>query len=130
MAFTHGSNADVSVDGTNISAYVDSISFSRSVDTAEVTAFGNDDKAFIAGLEDGSFSISGPYDPTLDGVMAGCFDAATVTVFFGPSGSGSGAIKYSASAFITDYTPDMGVSNRVQWSASFQKSGDLTYGTY
>lgn len=130
MAFSHGSKSDISVDGTNISAYVDSVTHDRTVDTAETSTFGLDDKTFIAGLEDGSFSISGHWDPTQDANAAGCFDGSTVTVFYGPAGSGSGAIKYTATCLITNHSITSSVSDRVNWSTTFQRSGALTYGTY
>ena len=130
MAFVHGSNSDIVVDTTNISQYVDSVTHDRSVDTAETSAFGNDDKTFIAGLEDGSFSISGHWDTTEDAALDGTFDGALVSLTYGPGGSAGGAIAYTCSALITSYSITSSVSDRVNWTASLQRSGALTRGTY
>jgi len=130
MAFVHGSNSDINVDSTNISQYTDSVTHDRSVDTAETSAFGDDDKTFIAGLEDGSFSLGGHWDTTADAALDGLFDGATVTILYGPAGSGSGAIKYSCSALVTNYSITSGVADRVNWSVSLQRTGALTRGTY
>lgn len=130
MAFVHGSNSDIVVDTTNLSQYVDSVSHDRSVDTAETSTFGLDDKTFIAGLEDGSFSLSGHWDTTGDAAVDGCFDGALVALTYGPAGSGSGAIAYTCNALITNYSITSSVSDRVNWTVSLQRSGALTRGTY
>lgn len=130
MAFVHGSNSDISVDGTNLSQYVDSVTHDRSVDTAETSAFGDDDKTFIAGLEDGSFSLNGHWDATADAALHGTFDGATVTIIYGPAGSAGGAVEYTATCLVTGYNITSSVADRVNWSASFQRTGALAYGTY
>lgn len=128
--FVHGSNSDIVVDTSNISDKVDSVTHDRSVDTAETSAFGNDDKTFLAGLEDGGFSLAGHWDTTGDGVIDGCFDGALVNLTYGPGGSAGGAIKYTCAALITNYSTSSSVADRVNWSVSLQRSGALTRGTY
>lgn len=130
MAFSHGSNSDISVDAANISVYTDGVTHDRSVDTAETSAFGNDDKTFIAGLEDGSFSINGHWDPTADATLDGVFDGAVVAIIYGPAGSASSAVKYTCNALVTNYSITSSVSDRVNWSVSLQRTGALTRGTY
>jgi hypothetical protein len=130
MPFIHGSNSDIVVDSTNLSQYVDSVTHDRTVDTAETSAFGVDDKTFIAGLEDGSFSISGHWDATADAAVDGCFDGAVVALTYGPAGSAGGAISYECNALITNYAITSSVSDRVNWTVSLQRTGALTRGTY
>jgi hypothetical protein len=130
MAFVHGSNSDIVVDATNLSQYVDSVTHDRTVDTAETSAFGVDDKTFIAGLEDGSFSLSGHWDSTADAAVDGAFDGAVVALTYGPAGSAGGAIKYTCNALITNYAITSSVSDRVTWTVSLQRTGALTRGTY
>ena len=120
----------MSVDGTNVSQYVDSVSHVQNQATATVTAFGDNDEAMIAGLKSGSFGLSGHWDATQDGVLQGVFDGSSVTLFYGPAGSTAGSIKYTATCFVDGYTIDSSVSDRVTWSANFTRSGALTYGTY
>ena len=128
--FVHGKDSDIVVDSTNLSQYVDSVTADRTVDTAETTTFGNDDKTFIAGLEDGSLALNGHWDTTGDATVSGCFDGALVAVTYGPAGSGSGAIAYTCNALITNYSITSTVSDRVNWTASLQRSGALTRATY
>lgn len=130
MAFVHGSNSDINVDAVNISQYTDSVTHDRSVDTAETSAFGDDDKTFIAGLEDGSFSLGGHWDTTEDSALDATFDGAVVAIIYGPGGSASSASKYTCNALVTNYSTTSSVSDRVNWSASFQRTGALTLGSY
>lgn len=130
MAFVHGSDSSISVDGQVISTYVDSVTHNRMVDTAETTAFSNNDKAFIAGLMDGSFDLSGHWDSTADATLAGCFDGSTVVVIYGPAGSTSGLVRYTANCLITNYAITSSVSDRVNWTVSLQRSGALTRDTF
>jgi hypothetical protein len=130
MAFVHGKNSYISVDGSNLSAYTDNVQRGHSLDTAEVTAFGDDDKEFIAGLMDGSLSLSGHFDATADSALHGCFDGAVVSVIYGPAGNGSGAVRYTANFLITDYSVTSGVGDRVNWSVSLQRSGAYTRDTF
>lgn len=68
--FVHGKGAKVLANGYDVSAYFKTASSKSSVDTAEVTAFGNTSKAYIPGVEDGTFSVDGYYDASLTGIDA------------------------------------------------------------
>ena len=95
MAFKSSSNSFFSVDGTDISAFVDSLSLSRDVNTLETTNFGSSGNAsFIAGIEGLSITGSGSYDSTGDGVMAGTFDGSSVAWDYRPDNTSS-AVKYT-----------------------------------
>lgn len=130
MATPHGSNSAISVDGTDISVYTDSVTNGRTQETSDVTAFSHDDRVFIAGLKSGTFSLSGHWDTTADTTITGCFDGSTVAIIYGPAGTTAGNVKYTANCLITDYSVDSPVGDKVSWSASFQRSGALTDGTY
>ena len=98
MAFKSGKNSYFSVDGTDISAYTDSLSLSRDVNTLEVTNFGSSGNAqFLAGIEGLTISGSGSWDATGDGVMAGLFDGSVVAFDYRPDNTGS-APKYTGNA--------------------------------
>lgn len=130
MAFVHGSNSAISVDGTALTAYVDSVTHDRTMETAETTAFSNDDKTFIAGLYDGSFSLTGHWDSTADSTLHGTFDGATISIIYGPAGSTTGLVRYTATCLVTSYNITSQVGDRVNWSASFQRTGALTRDVY
>ena len=129
MAFQPGRNGYLSIDGTDISSYTDSKSLDRVRDTLETTAFGDTDRAYISGLRGYSISMSGPWDPTGDGVLDGADDGATVAFVFGPEGNTTGDIQYSGSALISNYNISTSVDGRVEWSATFQPTGTVTRAT-
>ena len=130
MAFVHGKGTAFSVDGNDISSYTDSVSLDKSIDTAETTAFGDDDRTYIAGLRGQTFSASGHWDSTFDGYAAGMDDGAVVAWEYGPEGGTTGDVKYSGNALIASYNQSSGVGDKASWSASFQVTGSVTRGTY
>lgn len=129
MAFQPGRNGYLSVDATDISGYCDQKSLDRTRDTLETTTFGNDDRAYIAGLRGYSIPIGGPWDPTLDGVIHGADDGATVAFVFGPEGNASGDVQYSGNALFANYQISQDVAGRVSWSATFTPTGSVTRAT-
>ena len=130
MAAVHGSDSYVSIDADDVSVYLDTASLQKMVDTAETTAFGDDDKEFIAGLRDTTLNIGGHWDATQDGFVADWDDGAVVSCIVGPAGSTTGLISYTFNALITNYTVDMPVAGRVGFSASLQRTGATTRGTF
>lgn len=134
MAFVHGKTADFRIDdsgGTlrDISAFCDSVDFPETADTAEVTTFGNTSKAYLGGLKDSTISISGSWDATADGYLAGIV-GATGSFQFGPAGTTGGNIKYTGECVCTSYTVSAPVGDKVSFSAEFQVTGNVTRGTY
>jgi hypothetical protein len=95
---------------------------------SEVTAFGDGGTKSLPGLANVSFSIAGHYDATattgiatvLNGLRA---TTATSTFNYGPAGSASGSIKMTGECWMTEYTIDASVSDRVPIAASFQVDG-------
>lgn len=130
MAATHGKETYVSIDGDVVGPYLDQASLQKMVETAEVTAFGDDDKEFIAGLRDSTLNISGHWDSAQDAFLADWDDGAVVACIVGPAGSGAGAVEYTFNAILTNYTIDAPVAGRVSWSASLQRSGATVRGTF
>jgi len=130
MAAVHGSNSYVSIDADVVGVYLDTASLDKMVETAETTAFADDDKEFIAGLRDSTLSIGGHWDATGDGFVADWDDGAVVECIVGPAGNAGASVKYTFNALITNYTIDMPVGGRVGFSASLQRTGATTRGTF
>lgn len=134
--FTHGSKAVFKLDDsagtlTDISAYITSVSVSRNADTVEVTALGDTDKEYIAGLKDATISIEGIFDPTVDAIFDAALGAsATKSWEYGPQGSAVGSVKYTSECICTSYEPETGVDGAGTFSAELQISGAVTRGTY
>jgi len=131
--FTHGKSAAFKIDdsgGTlrDISNVLTDVSVSKTADVAEVSAFSNSSKAYVAGLKDATITISGSFDATVDGYLKAIVGASGSFEFF-PIGNSSGLPKASGEAICTSYdrTPDVG--GAVTFTASFQVSGDVTEAT-
>tara|TARA_Y100000996_G_C21971774_1_gene416737 strand:+ start:67 stop:474 length:408 start_codon:yes stop_codon:yes gene_type:complete len=131
--FTHGKSAAFKLDdsgGTlrDISNVLTDVSVSRTADVAEVSAFSNSSKAYVAGLKDANITISGSFDATVDGYLKGILGVEVDFEFY-PIGTTSGNPKASGKVIMTSYdrTPDVG--GAVSFSAAFQVSGDVTEGT-
>ena len=131
--FTHGKSAAFKIDdsgGTlrDISNVLTDVAVSRSADVAEVSAFSNSSKAYVAGLKDATITISGSFDATVDGYLSGILGVEGSFEFY-PIGTTGGNPKASGEAICTSYdrTPDVG--GAVTFTAAFQVSGDVTEGT-
>ena len=128
--FTHGKDAAFKIDdsgGTlrDISNVLTDVAVSRTADVAEVSAFSNSSKAYVAGLKDATITVSGSFDATVDGYLSGILGSEGSFEFY-PIGTTSGNPKSSGECILTSYdrTPDVG--GAVSFTASFQVSGDVT----
>ena len=65
--FRHGKNSRLIVSTIDASSLFNEMTMTHSVDTAETTVFTNDDRTYIAGQRDGTFSASGFLDATTAG---------------------------------------------------------------
>ena len=136
MAFGHGKSAVFKLDdsgGTlrDLSSYINEASMPRDIETAETTAFGSSAKSYITGLTDATISISGMFDATADGYLAGVVgQAATLSFEYGPLGSTASMIKYSGECILTSYELSSPVGDVVTFSADLQVTGAITRGTW
>jgi hypothetical protein len=64
MAFIHGKDTFVSINGVNLSAYSNKTEFKRTRDSHDVTTFGNNVHIYQGGLGDGTATLEGIYDNT------------------------------------------------------------------
>ena len=134
--FRHGKSTSLKVDNsggslTDISNTLTDVSFPRSVDTAETSAFGDSAKTYIVGLSDATVSVSGNYDATVDAHLAGVLgQAATLSFEYGPEGSTSTFVKYTGECILTSYEKSGAIGDVVTYSAEFQVTGAVTRGTY
>ena len=105
--FTHGKNAAFKIDdsgGTlrDISNVLTDVAVSRTADVAEVSAFSNSSKAYVAGLKDATITISGSFDATVDGYLSGILGVEGSFEFY-PIGTTGGNPKASGEAICTSY---------------------------
>lgn len=133
--FVHGKSTNFTLDDTagsvrDISNTVTSVDFPETLDTAETTAFGSSAKSYIVGLTDATISVSGIWDATVDGYIAGGAEPASRSFVFGPAGSTAGNVKYSGEAIVTSYSISNPVGDVVTYSLDLQVTGAITRGTY
>jgi len=139
--FKHGKNAFFALDGTaaslvNISDTLNEISMPREIETAETTAFGNNDKTYITGLGDATVSLSGMFDATVDTMIAGNIanlksgSVSSLTFEYGPAGSASPQPKFTGEALVTSYEVSSPVGDVVTFSLELQVTGGVTGSTF
>lgn len=129
MAFVHGKDSYFKVASTDLSAYLNSISVSRSADTAETTTFSSGTKTFIAGLKDATITLSGMFDATVYSTIAGWLGTSQ-TWEYGPAGNGNGKVKVSGSGIVTAVEMASAVGEAVTANITVQVSGAVTDGTF
>lgn len=133
MAFSHGKNAifklhDGSSSLVDLSSYLNNIDMAANADTHETTTFGKDDKTYIPGLRDGTFSLAGNFDPTADALLFGA--RGTIRAFeYYPDGDSAGKVKYSGDVIVTEYSGSSPVGDLNTVSVSLQVTGGITRAT-
>lgn len=109
----------------------------RDKDLIDITAMGDDDRAFIEGLRNATISISGVWDPTAtngpDAALNTIFTSTTtVSWIFNPTGVttfAAGSPGYTASVWCRSYSIDTPYEDAVAWSAELQVDGAITRDT-
>lgn len=136
MATANSKNSKLSINGTDLSAYVDSVDgLPPDYETDDVTTFGVAGHKYATTLTNGTFTFGGPYDDTAstgpDAVLAAAYAAgAAVAFIYGPAGSASGARRFTGSCIITQYKPTAAVGGVVRYTATAQVTGAVTTDTY
>jgi hypothetical protein len=130
MAFLHGKSTIVLHNEFNLSQYFNDASTSRSVETAETTAFGNSAKTYIVGLQDGTISLSGMFDGAANAIDAEMTDIIGVEnggiITIAVSGSlAVGERVISALGELTSYEVSAPVGDVVAANAEFQVDGGV-----
>ena len=140
MAFVHGKKSLFKIDNsagtpTDISAYCEEVSLSRSIETAETTTFGNDAKTYITGLSDATISLSGKFDSAagaVDATLSGILGSASTVSWAYRANSGSVSStnpEYQGEGILTSYEITGSVGDAVTFSAEVQATGAITRAT-
>jgi len=129
MARKHGRNTNINIDGNDMSTYIDASDFNVSVDSHDVTAYGDDNRQYIDGLIDATFTCSGHYDDDAGGpdtILRPLLGAGAITIIRQPEGTGTGLAQQSFSAIPTAYDESNPVDGQVTFSADYQVTGAIT----
>jgi len=129
MPFVHGKDSYFKVASTDLSPYLNSISVSRTADTAETSAFSSSSKTYVAGLKDASITLSGMFDATVHTTVQGWLGTSQ-TFEYGPAGSAAGRVKVSGSALVTSVEMASAVGAVVTLNINLQVTGTVTDGTF
>ena len=136
MAFVHGKSSVFKLDIasgslTDISSFVNNVDFPETADVAETSVLGASNKTYIVGLKDATISLSGLFDATVDAILGAVVgQTATLSYEYSPEGTGSGKVKYTGEAILTNYALSSPVGDVVAYSADLQCSGAVTRGTH
>lgn len=128
MAKKHGKNTVFTVDANDFTGYFNSSDFNRSGSADETTSYGEDDRTYIGGLRNATFSASGFYDDTATAPPDILIPAigTSVDVVRQIEGVGSGLPNETFSGIVTDYNESAPVDGVVTLSMTIQCSGAIT----
>lgn len=141
MSFVHGKDIDFQLDdsaGTlrTIKIYLDKVSgLPGGRALSEVTSFGDGGTKSIPSLQNVTFQVAGSFDSTATTgvytVLSGLRTAtATSSFVYGPEGTTTGKPKFTGECWMTEFTVDASVKDKVPIAATFQVDGTVTIGVY
>lgn len=135
VAPRHGKGSQLAIDSTagslvNFSSGVTDASLSRSLDTAEITSYQDNDRTYLPGLRGATLSFSGNFSSThaevFDGLI-GRNSTSTVSFEFSPDGStAAGRHLLKGEAFVTSVEYSAPVDDKVTMSGELLISGAVT----
>lgn len=138
--FRHGRAAVLKIDDSgatlrDLSNQLRDITFPRSVDLAETSAFGTFDKTYVVGMRGSAINASGMFsagvateiDPVLSGVLG---QEASISFEYGPEGSTAGRVKYLGECFLVNYEISSPYNDMVSVSCDFTITGAVTRTTW
>lgn len=125
MAFTHGKDTYVSLNGSNLSAYTNNTDIPREADTHDVTTYGKGSKVYKGGLKDGTVTLQGVYDTTAVTGPSAVIEpllGTNVQFVFRPEGTGSGKPQRAGECVVKGFTESSPVADMVKWTCELQLS--------
>jgi hypothetical protein len=138
---THGKRSSFKMDNasgtlTDLTSIGKDATFSRSTDTADASVFGTQDKEYVAGMSDATFSMKGLFTTAQDALITAAYDAQnagtvggsgdTLTVEYAPEGTAVGKPTYTQETIITSIEVTGSVGDLVGLSINFQRTGAST----
>lgn len=128
MAFKHGKDTEISLDGDDLSEFCNTSQLDQEADEHDTTTYGRDDYVFQGGLKKGAFSMGGVYDDSATGPKAIIepLIGTVVVLVRKPEGSGAGKPAETVNVLVKKYTETNPVADMITWSCDMTKSGALT----
>ncbi|CAB4176409.1 hypothetical protein UFOVP978_30 [uncultured Caudovirales phage] len=133
MAFVHGKNARVLLNGADASYWLRSVQWNQQSDVAETTAFGTTAKTYLSGMSGFTMGMGGMFEDTattgFDAVVSPLLGSGTLNnVAMAPNGFTIGRPAWAVSGAITSYDVQGGVGDIVQASVNVQGSDRVSRG--
>jgi hypothetical protein len=129
MSFVHGKNTFISLNGVDLSTFVNKSDLDRGADEHDVTTYGKSAHVVAGGLLNGKASMEGIYDNT-----AGTGPRAVIRPLIGtvvalirrPEGTGTGKPQDSVSVHVKSYKETNPVADMVTWACELTLSDTVT----
>ncbi len=132
MADQHGKSTKVLIDQFDVSSYLNQATAASERELAEVTAFGDDDKAYLAGIGSGRVTLGGFWDPAAnasDSIFNTALSGDQLVVSASPQGASAvGQRAVLVHARQTDYGISVSTSEAVQLTSDGMGDGAFRRG--
>lgn len=127
MTKVHGKTTVVTLNSVDLSQYTTNVDFGRSVDSHDVTTFGDSAHEYQGGLTDGTTTLEGIYEsvsvtggpPAIIPPLLG----TNVTLVYKPEGTGAGKAIRTVTVLVTSYDETSPVADMCTWTCELQHSG-------
>jgi hypothetical protein len=123
---TLGCNATFTLDGNDLSDFINNLSFGESADSLDVTTFGNKSHRKVGGLFDGAISADGIYDTTANGPrdVVQPLIGTVVPIIWRPEGAGMGLPETTGDVLVVSYNETAPVAEVVSFSIALELDDD------
>jgi hypothetical protein len=129
--FNHGKNAVVLLDNTNLSTTLTDASVSLIADVAETSTFTASSKTYVAGLKDGTVTLSGYFEttsPDADAEFLAQLGSSGSAFSIAPIGYTRGNPTEFGNVIETSYDRSADIGSVVAVAVAFQFDGDAYNG--
>jgi hypothetical protein len=127
MAFNSGNVATFSLGGTDISAFTTSVKVDIKRDVKAIKPIGGSATTNLVGAYDGTITLDGGWDPTLDALISPLMLAATpATSAFSHKPAGAGGRTIAGNAYVADYSVTTPGDDTAKWSCTLAVAGTIT----
>jgi hypothetical protein len=127
MAFSSGNVAQFTLGGSDLSAYITSVSANIERDIKDIKPIGGAAGTKLVGSYSGTISLEGGYDPALDAILSALVLAATpATSTFAYKPSGAAGRTIGGAAYVASFRVDTPGDDTATWRAELAVAGTIT----
>jgi hypothetical protein len=126
-SFLHSKDTVIKIATVERQGIFKDIEVPQEFEALDTTAFGDGAKTYIAGLQDGSFSLTGMYSRTEFNALI-ALNGTIVAVEYHPEGTATPKPKATFNALITKMAPKSAVGAVIELGIDMQITGGVTWG--